>query len=94
MDASLLAGTVARFSLRWQRKGWWALVSHSRDGEMQNGIFQRFGFRTIRGSTKRGGARAAVQCVRLLKEGETFVFTPDGPRGPSREVQQGILWLG
>lgn len=80
-------------ALRWRGRGWWALVSHSRDGEMQNGIFRRFGFRTVRGSTGRGGARAAVQCSRLLREGETFVFTPDGPRGPSREVQLGVLWL-
>jgi lysophospholipid acyltransferase (LPLAT)-like uncharacterized protein len=80
-------------ALRWRGRGWWALVSHSRDGEMQDGIFRRFGFRTVRGSTRRGGARAAVQCARLLGEGETFVFTPDGPRGPSREVQLGVLWL-
>ncbi|MEW5883511.1 MAG: lysophospholipid acyltransferase family protein [Armatimonadota bacterium] len=80
-------------ALRWRGKGWWALVSHSRDGEMQNRIFRRFGFRTVRGSTGRGGARAAVECARLLREGETFVFTPDGPRGPSHEVQQGVLWL-
>lgn len=80
-------------ALRWRGRGWWALVSHSSDGEMQNGIFRRFGFRTVRGSTGRGGARAAVQCSRLLRGGETFVFTPDGPRGPSREVQLGVLWL-
>lgn len=80
-------------ALWWRGKGWWALVSHSRDGEMQNGIFRRFGFRIVRGSTGRGGARAAVECARLLREGETFVFTPDGPRGPSHEVQQGVLWL-
>lgn len=80
-------------ALRWRGKGWWALVSRSRDGEMQNRIFRRFGFRIVRGSTGRGGARAAVECARLLEKGETFVFTPDGPRGPSREVQQGVLWL-
>lgn len=80
-------------ALRWRGKGWWALVSRSRDGEMQNRIFRRFGFRIVRGSTGRGGARAAAECARLLERGETFVFTPDGPRGPSREVQQGVLWL-
>lgn len=74
-------------------RGWWALISHSRDGEMQNGIFRRFGFNTIRGSTKRGGARAAVEIIRVLKDGGTFVFTPDGPRGPERKVQPGIVWI-
>lgn len=80
-------------ALMFRDKGWWALISHSRDGEMQNGIFKRFGFKTIRGSTGRGGARAAAECARILRRGETFVFTPDGPRGPSQKVQKGILWL-
>jgi lysophospholipid acyltransferase (LPLAT)-like uncharacterized protein len=80
-------------ALRWRNRGYYALISRSRDGEMQDRIFRRFGYRTVRGSTKRGGARAAVECARLLKKGETFVFTPDGPRGPSREVQEGVLWL-
>ncbi|RMG26473.1 MAG: DUF374 domain-containing protein [Armatimonadetes bacterium] len=80
-------------ALRWRNRGYYALISRSRDGEMQDQIFRRFGYRTVRGSTKRGGARAAVECARLLRKGETFVFTPDGPRGPSGEVQEGILWL-
>ncbi|GIV02535.1 MAG: hypothetical protein KatS3mg015_1365 [Fimbriimonadales bacterium] len=80
-------------ALRWRNRGYYALISRSRDGEMQDRIFRRFGYRTVRGSTKRGGARAAVECARLLRKGETFVFTPDGPRGPSGEVQEGILWL-
>lgn len=80
-------------ALRWRNRGYYALISRSRDGEMQDRIFRRFGYRTVRGSTRRGGARAAVECARLLRKGETFVFTPDGPRGPSGEVQEGILWL-
>lgn len=80
-------------ALMFRKRNWWALISHSRDGEMQNGIFRRFGFRTVRGSTGRGGARAAVECARILRNGDTFVFTPDGPRGPSQKVQRGILWL-
>lgn len=80
-------------ALHFRNRNYWALISQSRDGDMQNKIFQKFGFRTIRGSTKRGGARAAVECARLLKKGETFVWTPDGPRGPTKKVQDGILWL-
>ena len=80
-------------ALHFRNRNYWALISQSRDGDMQNKIFQKFGFRTVRGSTKRGGARAAVECARLLKKGETFVWTPDGPRGPTKKVQDGILWL-
>lgn len=80
-------------ALCFRNRGWWALISHSRDGEIQNRLFRRLGFRTVRGSTGRGGVRAVVECTALLKEGATFVFTPDGPRGPSQKVQRGILWL-
>lgn len=75
----------------FRNKGFWALVSTSRDGEMQNGIFQRFGFRTIRGSTGRQGVQALREAIRELKAGGCMAFTPDGPRGPSGVVQEGIL---
>src|SRR5436853_7588612 len=38
----------------FRNKNYWALISLSRDGELQNNIFQRFGFQTVRGSTGRG----------------------------------------
>lgn len=72
-------------------QGVWTIISHSRDGEMQARIFERFGFRIVRGSTGRGGVRAAVESIRILKRGGTMAFTPDGPRGPSGVVQDGIM---
>ena len=92
----ILAGWHGRTmlaALKYRNRKWWALISHSRDGEIQNTIFNLLGFRVVRGSTGRGGARAAIECARILRQGETFVFTPDGPRGPSQKVQRGILWL-
>jgi lysophospholipid acyltransferase (LPLAT)-like uncharacterized protein len=56
-------------------------------------LFQKFGYKTLRGSTGRGGARAAVECVRVLREGGTLVYSPDGPRGPSHVVGEGTIWL-
>jgi lysophospholipid acyltransferase (LPLAT)-like uncharacterized protein len=74
-------------------RGYLALISLSRDGEVQNHIFRRFGFETIRGSTGRGGARAALLLTRRIKEGAVLAFTPDGPRGPTHVVQPGILFF-
>ena len=74
-------------------KGCWALISLSKDGEMQNNIFQRFGFQTVRGSTGRGGVRGALQMARKVKEGGMLAFTPDGPRGPSHKVQLGVILM-
>lgn len=77
----------------WRGKGVWTIISMSRDGEMQDRIFRKFGFNTIRGSTGRGGVRAAREAVGILRKGETMAFTPDGPRGPSRQVQEGIMLM-
>ncbi|NUQ69754.1 MAG: lysophospholipid acyltransferase family protein [Chthonomonadales bacterium] len=76
-----------------RHRGYWALISLSRDGEMQNGIFTRFGFNTVRGSTSRGGLRATLRLARILRDGGVLALTPDGPRGPSHEVQGGTLLL-
>lgn len=77
----------------FRHRGIWALISLSRDGEVQNAVFRRFGFNTIRGSTGRGGARAALQLARIIREGASLAFTPDGPRGPTHRVQPGTIFL-
>jgi hypothetical protein len=74
-------------------RGVWCIISHSRDGEMQKRIFTRYGFRVIRGSTGRGGERALVESIRVLRQGDEMAITPDGPRGPSGVVQPGVLMM-
>lgn len=80
-------------AIAYRNQGFWTIISTSRDGEMQNRIFTRLGFRTIRGSTGRGGVRAAVESIRILRKGERMAFTPDGPRGPTEVVQPGIVMM-
>jgi lysophospholipid acyltransferase (LPLAT)-like uncharacterized protein len=77
----------------FRHRGYWALISLSRDGEIQDHIFRRFGYRTIRGSSGRGGVRAALQLAKKISEGGVLAFTPDGPRGPTHKVQQGTIFL-
>ncbi len=84
--------TLAPVNL-YRGRRYWALISLSRDGEIQNHIFQRFGFQTIRGSTGRGGLRGALEAARKVRDGGVLCFTPDGPRGPHREVQPGVLLI-
>ena len=74
-------------------RGYWALISLSKDGEIQDRIFRRFGYQTIRGSTGRGGVKAVLQLAKKIKEGGVLAFTPDGPRGPTHKVQQGTIFL-
>ncbi len=77
----------------YRNRGYWVIVSHSRDGRMQTRIFERLGYRVIRGSTGRGGARAAIESIRALREKAIFAVTPDGPRGPSGIVQGGVMTM-
>ena len=77
----------------YRQMGLWTIISQSRDGQIQNWVFTRLGFHTIRGSTGRGGVKAAAESIRVLKKGATMAFTPDGPRGPSGIVQGGIVLM-
>lgn len=79
---------------RFRARRFWAIISTSRDGEYQNQIFGRFGFQTVRGSTSaRGAIKSALSMLRHLKEGAILVHAPDGPRGPSRCVHAGAIFL-
>ncbi len=77
----------------WRNRRAWIIVSHSKDGDMQAQIFRWFGFNVIRGSTGRGGVKAAVEAIDVLKKGGMMAITPDGPRGPSGIVQPGLLLM-
>jgi hypothetical protein len=68
-------------------------ASESRDGEIQAGILQRFGFEVVRGSSKRKGERALLGLVDGLRKGKTIAIAVDGPRGPIHEAKQGVVYL-
>ena len=76
-----------------RNRGIWALFSLSNDGEAQSRIFSLLGYRVIRGSTGRGGERAAIEAIRVLRKGDMLAITPDGPRGPAGVVQGGVLLM-
>lgn len=67
------------------------IVSEHRDGEIIAQVIRVVGLDTVRGSSSRGGARALLECVRLLKRGTDIAITPDGPRGPRHSFAPGAL---
>jgi lysophospholipid acyltransferase (LPLAT)-like uncharacterized protein len=67
------------------------LISASRDGEIIAQIAESLGFRAVRGSSTRGGARALLGIVRELQDGNDVAFTPDGPRGPAFQFAPGVV---
>lgn len=72
----------------------YTLISEHRDGGYIADTLHLQGFRTIRGSSTRGGARALLQMVRTFqRENCDFGITPDGPKGPREKVQLGTIQL-
>jgi hypothetical protein len=69
------------------------LVSRHRDGRFIGDAVARFGVRMVYGSSSRGGARALVELVRVLRAGDPVLITPDGPRGPRRRAAPGVAQL-
>ena len=67
------------------------VISEHRDGEIIARVAERLGYRTVRGSTTRGGERALLGLARVLQDGGDAAVTPDGPRGPARQFAPGAL---
>lgn len=67
------------------------LVSQSTDGELIARTVARLGIDSSRGSSSRGGAAGMRSILRKATDGWDIAFTPDGPRGPLREVQPGVI---
>lgn len=67
------------------------LISDHFDGTLIAKTLQYFGFSTVRGSSRRNGARALLQAIKSLKDGFDLGITPDGPKGPRHEVADGVI---
>jgi lysophospholipid acyltransferase (LPLAT)-like uncharacterized protein len=67
------------------------LVSASRDGGLLAQILANFGIVPIRGSSSRRGGQALIEMTTCAERGYDLGLTPDGPRGPRYEVQDGAI---
>lgn len=68
------------------------LVSRHRDADVLQAIADASGFDCVRGSTNRGGV-AALRQLAARGEQQHLVMTPDGPRGPRRQLAPGPVYL-
>lgn len=85
---------LAAMPLRHHRgRGIQVLVSPSDDGGLADVALQRMGYRVLRGSLSRGGARALRAMADAVGDGGQLVLTPDGPRGPRHAMNSGVAWL-
>ncbi len=70
-----------------------ALVSASKDGAFLSRTLEWFGVQPVRGSSSRRGAQAMLEMTTWAERGYDLTITPDGPRGPCYQVQEGIASL-
>lgn len=74
------------------RKPIQVMISRSKDGEIIARVFDWYGVESARGSSSRGGSAALREMIKTARSGANIVFTPDGPRGPNRVVQEGVVY--
>jgi lysophospholipid acyltransferase (LPLAT)-like uncharacterized protein len=68
------------------------LLSKHRDADVLFRLAHHMGFECVRGSSYRGGAAALMELSRVGSDMHVAI-TPDGPRGPRRELAQGAVFL-
>lgn len=69
------------------------MVSQHRDGEMIAQTVERLGYKTVRGSSTRGGHEAYQEMLSALNHGKICAIMPDGPKGPRHRLKFGVVLL-
>jgi lysophospholipid acyltransferase (LPLAT)-like uncharacterized protein len=68
------------------------LLSQHPDAEILARVAHHLGFDCVRGSTYRGGSKAVLELLERSRN-QHLTITPDGPRGPRRQLAQGPIYL-
>lgn len=68
------------------------LLSQHQDAEILSHVAHFAGLEAVRGSTSRGGTTALRELIERGR-GMSLAITPDGPRGPRRQLAQGCVYL-
>ncbi len=74
------------------------LVSRHQDGRLIGDMMRGFGLDLVHGSSskgteQKGGASSLRALLAVLAAGDQVVITPDGPRGPRRQIARGVAQL-
>jgi lysophospholipid acyltransferase (LPLAT)-like uncharacterized protein len=69
------------------------LISNHADGKILGSLIHSMGMGMVCGSTNRGGVEAVRKLTRPDVPWRHLAVTPDGPRGPRRVVQPGVIYV-
>jgi hypothetical protein len=89
----LLAGHALGAQPQFPRMKVNVIISGHRDGRLVARVIGHFGLASIAGSSTRGGAAGLRGLLAALARGEAVAITPDGPQGPRRVAQPGVVAL-
>lgn len=69
------------------------IISQSRDGEMIAQVADTLGWRSVRGSSSKGGVRALKEIRTLTRQGFHIAHIVDGPQGPFGVIKPGLITI-
>jgi lysophospholipid acyltransferase (LPLAT)-like uncharacterized protein len=93
-DVMLLFHYLITYTGLEQRQRFAMLASRSFDGEVTERLLAPWGFRFVRGSAGKKGARAALLgLTRAAQAGASLVVIGDGPQPPPYEMKPGPIFL-
>ena len=70
-----------------------AIIAQHYDGELIAKTLSYFNINALRGSSRRGAKSVLINAIKAIKEGDTIMITPDGPRGPRHTMSDGAVAL-
>lgn len=81
-------------SFAHRKRGVVTIASDSKDGELITFALSKWGFKVARGSSTRGGVKAALNAIKTsIKFNAPCAVTVDGPKGPRHQVKNGAVFI-
>jgi len=72
-------------------RGVGVIVALSYEGELVARVLKILGYRVFRGDTQKRGRIVTKELIKYGISGKEIAITPDGPKGPRREVKKGVI---
>ena len=70
-----------------------AIIAQHFDGELIARTFNFLNISPLRGSSRRGAKSVLIAAIKSLKEGNSIMISPDGPKGPRYSMSDGAVSL-
>ncbi len=70
-----------------------AIIAQHYDGELIARTFSFLNILPLRGSSRRGAKSVLIAAIKALKDGNSIMITPDGPKGPRYSMSDGAVSL-